>query len=292
MSSWVDPRHTANIFQAAVDVDRFFFELYLHAGGSLDLQDASGCTALHYACSVGSEHLLELLLQHGASTSVSDAEGVTPLHWACRYADVAAMGLLVEARADPHQLDARGETPMDVAAGMGSECADALRGLIQGGRAGAACHQGDPVSMRVVPPLMATPRQVDFDAWTQSETDTVFYASRRFDRDLPSDIDTEMQTSPTRARVRAAKAAYRSQSYGASPRSSKYDRSESSSPAMAVVRVARPLLHGVQWLANWVLPVDRTRTDCWDRGRGKPIFEPERVSWNPLSLVRSASGYL
>eukprot|EP00928_Gymnodinium_smaydae_P051945 TRINITY_DN3564_c0_g1_i3.p1 TRINITY_DN3564_c0_g1~~TRINITY_DN3564_c0_g1_i3.p1 ORF type:complete len:424 (+),score=91.11 TRINITY_DN3564_c0_g1_i3:119-1273(+) len=58
VSAWKDPRQTTNLFQAALDGNLFFLQLYAEVGGYLDAVDARGRTALHYNCAGGSVHAL------------------------------------------------------------------------------------------------------------------------------------------------------------------------------------------------------------------------------------------
>merc|ERR1719203_197581 len=85
VSSWKDPRHTTNLFQAALDGNLFFLQLYAEVGGFLDAVDAKGRTALHYNCASGTTQAVLYLLQKGAGVEVPDRAGSTPLHWASRY---------------------------------------------------------------------------------------------------------------------------------------------------------------------------------------------------------------
>ena len=49
---------------------------------SINWQDRTGCTALHWAASVGSLEVAKLLLQCGADSDVRNYMGLTPVEWA------------------------------------------------------------------------------------------------------------------------------------------------------------------------------------------------------------------
>jgi len=42
-----------------------------------------GSTALHEACSDGNADAAQLLVHYGADVNIADAQGRTALHWAC-----------------------------------------------------------------------------------------------------------------------------------------------------------------------------------------------------------------
>ena len=50
----------------------------------MDVQDAEGKTAMHWAAATGRTELLKLLVQMGASTEIADSTGRLPLHCAAQ----------------------------------------------------------------------------------------------------------------------------------------------------------------------------------------------------------------
>ncbi|CAK8992080.1 unnamed protein product [Durusdinium trenchii] len=119
VSSWKDPRRTTNLFQAALDGNLFFLQLYTEVGGFLDAVDSKGRTALHYNCAGGSAQAVNYLLQHGASVDLLDRSGSTPLHWAARYGHAPIVRLLLESKAHPDYQNSMGDTAMHEAAALG-----------------------------------------------------------------------------------------------------------------------------------------------------------------------------
>jgi hypothetical protein len=119
VSSWKDPRHSTNLFQAALDGNLFFLQLYAEVGGCLDAVDAKGRTALHYNCTGGSAQAVFYLLQNKATADATDQGGSTPLHWACRYGHDTIVRILLEAKADPDRQNELGDTPVHEAAALG-----------------------------------------------------------------------------------------------------------------------------------------------------------------------------
>merc|ERR1712176_1665839 len=98
VSSWKDPRRSTSLFQAALDGNLFFLQLYAEVGGFLDAVDAKGRTALHYNCAGGCTQAVLYLLQKKANVDLADPVGSTPLHWACRYGHAPIVRILLEAK--------------------------------------------------------------------------------------------------------------------------------------------------------------------------------------------------
>eukprot|EP00741_Cyanophora_paradoxa_P005605 tig00000912_g5433.t1 len=82
----------------------------LAGGADIRGRDASGHTALHWACLNDHVELAKFLIENGAEVDPrsEDAEGQTPLHWACIKGHIGCVRLLVEAGADVHKVDNRG----------------------------------------------------------------------------------------------------------------------------------------------------------------------------------------
>ena len=67
---------------AARDNDLEVVGKLLDSGVSPNLQDESGCTALHAAAKEGWSSIVELLLQRGANPNAKDSDGDTPHDYA------------------------------------------------------------------------------------------------------------------------------------------------------------------------------------------------------------------
>jgi len=71
------------------------------------------------------------LLQGGADVNLAQADGATALHWAAYHGDAALAGLLLDAGADPTAANRNGSTPLWLAASQGD--AETVRVLLDGG---------------------------------------------------------------------------------------------------------------------------------------------------------------
>eukprot|EP00927_Polykrikos_kofoidii_P040717 TRINITY_DN34760_c1_g2_i2.p1 TRINITY_DN34760_c1_g2~~TRINITY_DN34760_c1_g2_i2.p1 ORF type:complete len:839 (+),score=144.73 TRINITY_DN34760_c1_g2_i2:100-2517(+) len=119
ISLWKDPRTTTNLFQAALDGNIFFMQLYLEADGQLDVVDPKGRSALHYACAGGATQSVLLLLQRKAEVDRCDEMGATPLIFACRYGYAPVVKVLLDANASVNLCGEGNSTPLHEAASMG-----------------------------------------------------------------------------------------------------------------------------------------------------------------------------
>lgn len=86
-------------------------QLLLDKGFNIDIQDAKGCTALHYAVTRGIE-VVRLLLTYNASLHTQDQIGRTALHYAAYVGDVKIIELLLEKGSNPNVLDKEGHAPL------------------------------------------------------------------------------------------------------------------------------------------------------------------------------------
>lgn len=95
--------------------------LLLRAGGDVSLKDLRGMTALMHAAGQDAPAILkELLLLDPVSLNDRDASGWTALHWACAVSSRACIGLLLSMRRIRVGLaTARDETPLHLAARNG-----------------------------------------------------------------------------------------------------------------------------------------------------------------------------
>lgn len=250
LSSWTDPRGTTSLFQAALDGNLFFLQLYSEVGGFLDSLDASGRSALHYSCAGGSMQGVVYLLQGGATMDIQDQTGSTPLHWACRYGHAPIVRTLLEALSDPNCRNALGDTCMHEAAALGR--VDALHWLIQA---------------RADPWLRNREARTPLDVATWSHAaEAVALLS---DRDIvgvnaavrdASDVEATLGPAPNeRPGAYLSKLQQRRrQSAGDSSSGEEDDDEPEASLALTVVRAARPVLRSVQWLATRVLGEKKT----------------------------------
>jgi hypothetical protein len=290
MSCWADPRCTANIFQAAYEGDMFFVQLYVRGNGNLDVKDSSECTALHYACASSSEEMAGFLLENGASPDSTDASGGRPLHWACRYSHSEAARLLLQAGADPDRQDSHGDAPLHQAASV--DCTGALQWLIKA--------RASPKLRTWKQGAMSTAREVaqangahsaaamlqayeSEHAWQAAQSSTKMCVG---DHQWPVDSSGEAnfgQQEPAYTSQRPTPVITRP-----SRHPSDVNADEVMTPMKAIARVAKPVLRGVQWLANHVIPVDDTRTKAWELGRGAPTLESNAFQRFVSSIPRGA----
>jgi uncharacterized protein len=64
----------------------------------VNLPDANGWTALHFAAGASAVNAAQLLLRHGANDSLEASNGYTPLQWAVRLQNTQVVPLLLQAR--------------------------------------------------------------------------------------------------------------------------------------------------------------------------------------------------
>lgn len=90
--------------------------------GALQLNlflDTNGCTALHYAVTLGHADATALLLAHGAKVNRQDRKGRTPAHCGCAKGQVETVRMLGAHGADLWLRSARGDLPLHEAASAG-----------------------------------------------------------------------------------------------------------------------------------------------------------------------------
>jgi len=119
ISLWKDPRQTTNIFQAALDGNLFFMQLYAEVDGQLDVVDPRGRSALHYSCAGGATQSALFLLQRQVEVDSRDENAATPLIFACRYGYASVVKVLLDAQADLNATCEGGNTAVHEAASMG-----------------------------------------------------------------------------------------------------------------------------------------------------------------------------
>lgn len=103
--------------------------LLLDRGASIEVRDAYGAPALHWAAMYGDERMLRLVINAGADVDAQTPEGVTALmHAAIRPGGEVLVQMLLDAGADPGLQTMDGETALSVATDAGNgETAQLLR---------------------------------------------------------------------------------------------------------------------------------------------------------------------
>ena len=103
----------------------------LDAGVDVNLAQADGSTALHWAAYHGDALLAETLLDAGAVVAAANRNGSTPLWLAASQGDAAMVAALLEGGADANEALPLGRRPLMLAARSGS--VDAVRVLLDAG---------------------------------------------------------------------------------------------------------------------------------------------------------------
>eukprot|EP00448_Togula_jolla_P031973 CAMPEP_0170648516 /NCGR_PEP_ID=MMETSP0224-20130122/44778_1 /TAXON_ID=285029 /ORGANISM="Togula jolla, Strain CCCM 725" /LENGTH=683 /DNA_ID=CAMNT_0010980051 /DNA_START=44 /DNA_END=2093 /DNA_ORIENTATION=- len=243
ISAWKDPRYTSNVFQAALDGNLFFLQLYAEVGGFLDAVDAKGRTAMHYTCAAGSSQAVLYLVENCACTDIADHGGSTPLHWACRYGHSPIVRILLDAKANPDTQNSLGDTPMHEGATSGR--VDALHWLVLIGanpmlRNLEAKTAAEVAGERNAQKVEAMLREHE-DRWQGRRGRP---PSLNFD-------DAGIQSSRSAAVGSAVRRAHSESSSGS-------EDDTKPSLALVLVRAARPVLRSIQWMANRFLGEPKT----------------------------------
>jgi ankyrin repeat protein len=97
----------------------------------VNVPQADGSTALHWAAYRGDRDMAAALIAAGADVSALTREGATPLSLACLSGDAAMVSLLLDAGADANQVLRDGNTPLMFAARSGQPAA--VRALLDYG---------------------------------------------------------------------------------------------------------------------------------------------------------------
>ncbi|MFN8833380.1 MAG: ankyrin repeat domain-containing protein, partial [Alphaproteobacteria bacterium] len=96
--------------------NREYILALINQGGSINAQDKSGRTPLHYAAYNGDIEVVSLLLKKGCKTSIQNNDGLTPLHFAVQKHDINGLNiikLLIDSKANPFILSHNGASPKD-----------------------------------------------------------------------------------------------------------------------------------------------------------------------------------
>lgn len=109
----------APLADAAEKSDRSRFHALIEQGADVNLSQADGMTALHWAAYRDDLELAKLLVNAKADVKVANRYGVTPLSLACINGNQAMVELLLNAGADPNTQLSGGETALMTAARTG-----------------------------------------------------------------------------------------------------------------------------------------------------------------------------
>jgi ankyrin repeat protein len=117
--------------EAAEKLDRAAIRALLKQHADVNVPQADGMTALHWAAYHDDLDIAGLLLRAGANARAANRYGVTPLAMACTNGSAGMIGLLLNAGADPNAALPGGETPLMTAARTGS--LEAVKALLSRG---------------------------------------------------------------------------------------------------------------------------------------------------------------
>jgi uncharacterized protein len=121
---------TSVVADAAMRGDRAALRAAIARKADVNLPQADGSTALHWAAERDDLDSAELLIEAGARVSAKTREGVTPLQLAAINGSAAMLGRLLRAGADANApLTAAGDTALMMAARTGK--IDAIRALLE-----------------------------------------------------------------------------------------------------------------------------------------------------------------
>ena len=124
-------RKDLRLVNAAAKGDKAAIVELLKQNTDVNVPQADGATALHWAAFRDDLEMAGLLIRNGANVKVANRNGVTPLYPAAVNGSAAMIELLLKAGADPNTALPAGETALMTAANTGS--AEAVRTLISHG---------------------------------------------------------------------------------------------------------------------------------------------------------------
>lgn len=120
-----------NVVDAAMQGDSEAVRRLLEEGADVNVRQADGATALHWAAYKGDTSMAMLLLEAGANPSAVNRNGSTPMWLAASQGDAAMLELLLSRGADANENLPLGRKPIMLAARAGS--VDAVRVLLDYG---------------------------------------------------------------------------------------------------------------------------------------------------------------
>lgn len=114
----------SDVADAAMKKNVSVLRSLLQQKADVNVPQADGATALHWAASLNDLDMADLLIRAGANVKAANRFGVTPLSIACLNGSAAMIEKLVAAGADPNApLSDLGETPVMMAARTGNAAA-------------------------------------------------------------------------------------------------------------------------------------------------------------------------
>ena len=124
-------RELSPLIEAVKSGDGAAARALLAKKADVNVAEADGTTALHWAAELDDLQMAEALIRAGAKAQIANRHGVTPLHLAATNGNAAMLGQLLTAGADPNTALPGGETALMTAARTGN--ADAVGALIARG---------------------------------------------------------------------------------------------------------------------------------------------------------------
>jgi ankyrin repeat protein len=121
----------APLADAAMNRDNAAVSRLLATGADVNLAQADGATALHWAAYHGDAPLAESLLEAGANVAAANRNGSTPLWLASSQGDAMMVETLLDGGADANEALPLGRRPLMLAARSGS--VDTVRVLLEAG---------------------------------------------------------------------------------------------------------------------------------------------------------------
>ena len=108
------------VADAAMQRDNAQVRRLVQDGADVNLGQADGATALHWAAYHGNADLAELLLEAGADASAANRNGSTPMWLAASQGDATMIETLLEGGADANEQLPLERRPLTLAARAGS----------------------------------------------------------------------------------------------------------------------------------------------------------------------------
>jgi ankyrin repeat protein len=119
------------VVEAARHQDRDAVRTLLKQHVDVNVPEADGATALHWAAHWDDLSTADLLIRAGANVQAANGYGITPLALACTNGNGEMVALLLKAGADPNAARSTGETPLMTASRSGS--LEAVKALLAHG---------------------------------------------------------------------------------------------------------------------------------------------------------------
>jgi len=121
----------ADVADAVMRGDRVALDKLLEQRADVNVPQADGATALHWAVYRSDKETVDLLIRAGANPKAANREGATPLWLAGINGDAGILTALLNAGADPNEHLPLGRTPLMAAARTGN--VDAIKALLDHG---------------------------------------------------------------------------------------------------------------------------------------------------------------